>query len=1118
MNGMNRVSGWVAIITLTTCAAWGALQPRQLECEYQANPLGIDTQTPRLSWVLQSDRKAERGQRQTAYHILVASSDRLLKPGKADLWDSGRVESDQSILVPYAGKPLAGRHRCFWKVRVWDVNGRASAWSAAATWTMGLLTPEDWLPAHWIGGASEAQSGLGDCVWVWTSEPDTNGKFPPGRRYFRRRFSVPSDAKVAQARVVMTADNSFTLFINGKAALTGDRWETAFEGEVTALLLAGENVLAVEAGNAGSTPNEAGLIGKLEILLADGRTLVVPVDGSWKASDQATGGWHSAAFEDASWPPVRVLGQYGAQPWGGISQALLPPPVFRREFELGKPIRRATVYVCGLGHYELRLNSQRVGDHVIDPGWTDYRDTCLYSTYDVTRQLQRGANAFGVMLGNGMYNVVGGRYVKFRGSFGPPKLILHLHVEHADGTTTLIGTDEQWSTTSGPITFSCVYGGEDYDARREMPGWDRPGFNDRAWKPAQIVEGPGGMLRAQAAPPIKVIEEFTPVKITEPKAGSFVYDLGQNVSGWPELTVRGLAGATVKMIPGELLTDTGLVSQRSSGGPVSFSYTLRGNGVETWSPRFSYYGFRYVQVEGAQAVGASIPAGEVQRPGPRNALAKLPATQAPRPLELKSQWLHSSAEVVGDFECSNPLINQIHKLILAAIRCNLQSVLTDCPHREKLGWLEVSHLLGRGIMFNFRTPTFYAKVSQDMRESQLENGLVPDIAPEYTVFSGGFRDSPEWGSAVAFNPWQVEQFYSDASLLERHYDVMARYVEYLGRRATNHIVAHGLGDWYDIGPRDPGPSQLTAFGLTATAIYYGDLVIVAETARRLGKLEEATRYEKLAAAVRAAFNARFFNSDTGQYDTGSQTAQAMPLVLGLVEHAHRDTVLASLVRSIESNGNRVTAGDVGFMYVVRALTDAGRSDVLYELVTQTDGPGYADQLRKGATTLTEAWDANPNSSHNHCMLGHAEEWFYSGLAGIRPDPSAPGFKRSIIRPAVVGDLTWVKAHHDSPYGRIASAWKRDKSRFTLEVDVPSNTTATIHVPTTTPASVRENGRPLLLQREAPRANPVSPIGGDVGLAPATGLRGLKLLRVESDGVVLAAGSGRYHFTSDLRLP
>jgi len=490
----------------------------------------------------------------------------------------------------------------------------------------------------------------------------------------------------------------------------------------------------------------------------------------------------------------------------------------------------------------------------------------------------------------------------------------------------------------------------------------------------------------------------------------------------------------------------------------------------------------------------------------------------PRIIELNGQWLHSSAPITGDFECSNPLINRIHNLILAAIRCNLQSVLTDCPHREKLGWLEVSYLLGRGVMFNYRVPGFYAKVSQDMREAQLENGLVPDIAPEFTVFTGGFRDSPEWGSASVFNPWLVREFYGDRSLLESHYDVMARYVAYLGSTATNHIVAHGLGDWYDIGPRNPGPSQLTSFGLTATAVYYGDLVILAEAARMSGKTDEAARHEKQAEEVRAAFNARFFHHDTGQYDSGSQTAQAMPLVLGLVEKGQQASVLEALVRAIRANGNRVTAGDVGFMYVVRALTEAVRSDLLYDMVTQTNGAGYADQLRKGATTLTEAWDANPASSQNHCMLGHAEEWFYTGLAGIRPDPSAPGFKKFVIQPSVVGDLTWVKAHHDSPYGRIASAWKRSGNQLVLEVEIPPNTSGTIHVPAKDAATVREGGKPVLNANEGDMFDKQDIATGREASGQEAKVRALKFLRVDERGAVLEAGSGRYRFSSELDSP
>lgn len=1070
---LGTITAWV--LTLHASFALGTLQPGELSCEHQVNPQGLDTVHPRFSWTLQNLQPGARATRQTAYQVRAASHETLLRSGQADLWDSGKVPSEQSVLVEYAGKPLLARQTGYWQVRVWDERDRESTWSAPATWSMGLLRPADWWPARWIGAGDEAPP-LRDCAWIWTREPSSAGRYPPGRRYFRKRFQLATTTNLVQARVLMTADNGFTLWVNGREALRGDQWELTHAARIDSLLVAGENVLAVEVVNAGSLPNEAGLIGKLELQSYAGDGVIVPVDESWQSSEQVQPGWQTAGEGGAEWSGVRKLGKHGMQPWGDIRAPLAPPPVLRREFELTQPVRRATAFICGLGHYELRLNGARVGDRVLDPGWTDYRDTCLYSTYDVTQQLQSGRNAVGVMLGHGMYHVPGGRYVKFTGSFGPPKLILQLHIEHPDGSTTVIGTDEQWRSATGPITFSCVYGGEDYDARRELPGWDRPHFEDAHWRTAEVVSGPGGTLRAQTAPPVKIMQELPTVKITMPQPGVYVYDLGQNFSGWPKLQVRGAAGTTVKLIPGELLDATGCVSQRSSGGPVWWAYTLRGEGVETWAPRFSYYGFRYLQVTGA---APALVAGHL---GP-----------APG-LELSGQWLHQSARKVGEFECSNPLLNRIHQLILAAIRCNLQSVLTDCPHREKLGWLEVSHLLGRGLMFNFALPNFYAKVSRDMNESQLANGLVPDIAPEYTVFAGGFRDSPEWGSAVAFNPWQVQEFYGDASLLQRHFVSIQRYADYLASRATRHLVTHGLGDWYDIGPGDPGPAQLTSPGLTATAIYYGDLRIVADAARQRGDAETAAHYARQAEEVRQAFNARFFHPETGSYDRGSQTAQAMPLVLGLVEPAHRASVLTALVHAIRAPGHRVTAGDVGFAYVVRALTEAGCSGVLYDLVTQTNGPGYADQLRKGATTLTEAWNADPRSSQNHCMLGHAEEWFYAGLAGIRPDPAAPGFRRFILRPEIVGDLTWVRAHHDSPYGRIASAWRRTGPQLQWDVIIPPNTRATVFVPARDAHAVQESGK------------------------PANSVQGLAFLRAENGVAVFEAGSGNYRFTSELPPP
>jgi alpha-L-rhamnosidase len=891
---------------------YGAPTPVDLRCEFLNNPLGIDDLHPRLSWKIDTtgdELQSVRGVMQSAYRILVTSSPEKLSKEEGDLWDSAKVESNQSLNIEYAGKTLTTRQRSHWKVKIWDASGRLSVWSAPAQWTMGLLNAEDW-QARWI-----------------------------------------------------TAD----------------------------------------------TRSNA---------------------------------------------PLQSL------------------PMLRTSFRIEKPVRHAELAICGLGFYEAHLNGRPLDDAVLEPGWTNYRKTCLYCVHDLTGRIVEGENVLGVMLGNGMYNVVGGRYVKFTGSFGPPKLMAQVNIDYTDGTTACVATDGNWKIAPGPITFSCIYGGEDYDARRECAGWDRPGFDASTWQAAQECEGPGGRMSTLAAPPIKVMETFQPAKVTQPKPGLWVYDLGQNFSGWPRLSVQGPAGALVKMVTGELLDKAGLVSQGSSGSPVWFAYTLKGDGIEVWEPRFSYTGFRYVQVEGA------IPANETAvAPG-------LPCIQ-----NIEGRFLYPNTALNGAFSCSNSDVNRVHSLILAAIKSNFKSVLTDCPHREKLGWLECSHLLAGCFMYNYDCARFYEKIARDMREAQLDNGMVPDIAPEYVVFESGFRDSPEWGSACVIAPWRAYQMNGDVRILEEQYETMKRYVGYLGAKAKNHILSHGLGDWYDIGPRGPGESQLTSLGLTATGVYFQNIDILRQIAFLIGKDEDARTYAKLADEVRNAFNSEFFHADKNQYDRNSQTGNAMPLFLGLVPPDRQTVVLDNLVGDVRKSGNRITAGDVGFYYVIQALLNGGRNDVIYDMLCQTNGPGYLYQLRMNATSLTEAWDTNPTSSQNHCMLGHIEEWFYSGLLGIRSD--APGFRKIVIAPQPMGDLTWAKGHYDSIYGRIVSDWKRDANQLTMDITIPVNTTATIYVPTRNEAGVTESDKPV------------------------TETRGVKFLRVEGKHAVYAVGSGVYQFKSPL---
>jgi hypothetical protein len=520
------------------------------------------------------------------------------------------------------------------------------------------------------------------------------------------------------------------------------------------------------------------------------------------------------------------------------------------------------------------------------------------------------------------------------------------------------------------------------------------------------------------------VRTFTPLHASDAAPNVRVFDLGQNFSGVPALVARGPAGATIKLTTGELLDpETGLVSQKNTGQPVSFSYTLRGSGSdEHWHPRFSLTGFRYLQAEGDLDALRSV----------------------------SGAFIHAAVPVVGHFVCSNVLLNRIHELILAAIRCNMHGVFTDCPHREKLGWLEQTHLMGPSVLYNFVAAPLYAKIARDIADAQHASGLVPTIAPQYTTFSPPwdmFNDSPEWGSAAVLNPWIVYQFTGDDRLLRDNFDVMRRYVAYLASRAdADGIVNYGLADWYDIGEKHPGFSNLTSAALTATAVYYADLRVLSRAADLLDQRDEALRLAGEAERVRRGFNARLFDPSSATYDRGSQTAQAMPLALGLVDDAHRSAVLEKLVQDVREHDNHFTAGDVGLKFVIAALSEAGRSDVVYDVLTRTDAPSYGYQLARGATTLTEAWDANPRVSQNHFMLGHAEAWFYEHLAGIRIDYSRPKGAQIGIRPAVVGDVTWVEAKHETREGRTEVRWDRQGNRVALEATIPDGQTARVFVP------------------------------------------------------------------------
>jgi hypothetical protein len=808
----------------------------------------------------------------------------------------------------------------------------------------------------------------------------------------------------------------------------------------------------------------------------------------WQVRVWDATGTPSAWSSVASW----TMGLLNQTDWQG--GWLVPPasvrsglPVFLRQFAVNPGLQRAVIGICGLGQYELSANGVKVGNAVMAPGWSLYPQTCLYDTLDVTSYLTNGNNAVGVMLGNGMYNVPATtNYTKFTGSFGPPMVIAQIYLYYTNGTSQVIPSDTQWRTTNGPITYSHVYGGEYYDARLLSSSWNRAGYNASGWAAAVITNGPGGILRGQshAAPPIVATQTLQPIQTNALSANTLVYDLGQNATIIASLTTHGPAGSQVSITPAELTNSDGTINRASAGGgTAAWQYTLAGTGSETWTSRFYYHGCRYLQVVLTPAKGSS----------------QLPAVDA-----LSGVVIQSASTNVGNFSCSDDLFNRTRLLIQWAQRNNLISILTDCPHRERLGWLEQCNLNGPSLRYEFDMNLLFAKALQDMADSQASagTGLVPDIAPEITVFSGGFRDSPEWGSSVILVPWQQYLFTGDDTLLRSYYSVMTNYFGYLQNQAVDNFLNYpgGLGDWYDIGPNPPGYPQNTPVSLTADAYYCQDAQILGQVAAEIGQTADAARFNTLAANIGTAFNNAYYSSVNGYYSTGSQTAQAMPLYLGLVDPTNQSAVMAELVANINSRG--LTAGEIGHRYLLRALTDMGRPDVVYNLHSGTTAPGYGYILNQGATALTEAWDANPSDSQDHFMLGHITEWFYHDLAGIQYDPALPGFQHVIIKPACVGGITWVNASYNSVRGNVVSDWTLTNNAATLGVTIPVGSTGSIYLPTlgttTSNLLITESGTTIWQN------------GMVSGSSPDVTFAGVQVTNSQTY-VVWTVGSGSYQF-------
>ncbi len=745
----------------------------------------------------------------------------------------------------------------------------------------------------------------------------------------------------------------------------------------------------------------------------------------------------------------------------------------RKEFQTDGPIQSARAYICGLGYYELRINSQKVGDHVLDPAQTDYRRTALYACYDITNYLNTH-NAVGVILGNG-------RHIKLYG-YDFPRLFLQIHIDYLSGERQVVISDETWKVSHGPLMENGIYYGEKYDARLEMQGWDLPNFNDRGWQSAIVVTEAN--LAAQQLPPIRTTKILRPPKITNPQPGIYIADFGQNFTGWVKLTAQGPAGTEIRLRYAELLHDDGsLNTAPNQKAEATDRFILSGKGKEIFEPRFTYHGFRYAEISGFPGV--------------------------PTAEHLEGCFVHTDVEPHGQFACSNELINRIHHNVLWGQLSNLNSLPTDCCQRdERYGWLGDAHLAAEQAIFNFDMINVYTKFLDDIKHAQKENGSLPDIAPNFLGPDGTHPADPAWGSAYLIIAWYLYWYYGDTSVVERHYPHMKKYVEFLRSQSEGNLIKKlgKYGDWCPPGSIEPKRTKLE---LTSTWFYYYDTILLAQMADAIGNTSDAQAYRSLADQIKSAFHAAYFENDqyAGHWMSPvarsvDQTSNVLPLYLDMVPADKKEVVLNKLLHSIINDHDyQLDTGIIGTRYLLDVLTDNGHGDVAYRIATQRSYPGWGYMIAEGATTLWERWEkitSGGMNSHNHIMLGSVDAWFYRAIAGI--SCLEPGWKRIRIKPGLFGDLKYATARFKTVRGDVYVSWERSNQNFNLICNIPIGAKAEIYLQQTSQQIDLYEGGVQITNQDIQKSRHA----------------GIIALNLADNAFILTCGSGFYHFQSRQR--
>jgi alpha-L-rhamnosidase len=1068
---LGTLPGAIASARAQEFSAAGA--PTGLTCEAMEQPLGIGVTQSRLSWRMNDSR---RGALQTAYEIQVASSLDQLAQGHADVWDSGKVESSESVNVAYGGPAVTSRRRYYWQVRVWDADGMASPYSKPSWWEMGLLSAGDW-KAQWITRDLPVERGDYESrpKWIWTPKEEPLSKASVGKRDFRFSFDLAQKPKTAV--LLITGKDNIAVWVNGKAVLEAspmskfkrprDPWGTFHQVDASNLD-AGKNSIAAEVTTYqpewAKAPVAAGFIAMLRVEMPDGKLQRIISNTDWKTIEgQSDLAWTAKDFDAGAWPNASVAAEIGESALGTPWTAE-PISWLGRDFTLTKAVRSARIYSTALGTYQLYLNGTRVGDDILAPGWTDYRKRIVYQVYDVTPALRTGANSLQAILAGGWYGD-GLGWLQNRYNFGPPpvRFMGQLEIEYADGTRETIGTDETWKATSSAILKSDIYNGETYDARLEKSKTGAPASTGNDWDKVVLAPAPQAAIVAQDFQPIRAHETLAPKTVTNPSPGVYVYDLGQNMVGWARLHVSGPTGTKVQLRFAEVLKPDGDVyTENLRTAEATDTYVLRGSGDEVFEPHFTFHGFRYIQLTG------------------------YPGT--PTKNTVEGIAFYTSAPFTMKFHSANATLNQLASNIQWGQRGNFLSVPTDCPQRdERLGWMGDAEVFWRTASYNANLAAFSHKFTQDIRDAQSAAGAYADVSPR--VGPTG-ESAAGWGDAGVVIPWSAYIQFGDQTIVAENWSAMTKWMEHLEGANPDYLWlkerGNDYGDWVAVGSQ-------TSKDMIATAYWAYDATLMKQMAAALGKSDEAEKYGQLFDKVRAAFQKAFVKED-GTVRTGSQTSYVLALHMNLLDEKQRTLAAQKLVDDIKAHDYHLTTGFLGTPYLLLELSTSGHSDVAYKLLLQRTYPSWFYMIDRGATTMWERWNGDQKmddpsmNSFNHYAYGAVAEWLYRYSAGIDENASGPGFHSIVLHPQFSADLGELDATYESDHGPITSHWKVAGGTVTWNVVIPANTTAVLYFPAgVDKAKLLENGK-----------------GIDAS-------QGLKFVRTESNATVYQAGAGTYSF-------